>query len=300
MSEKYSKEDIRNIAEDLVEELRECEDGTIISTSELAKQAGYDDLDLEDLFALHDVLFRAARRNKIKLDMSAHDGMVEGLPFNLQFVVRNKKAQIRCPKCGSPNTARYLYGYPVFNERMQKKIDTGKLVLGGCCIHAQMINGQYVNLMPARYCNECHKDFGTPPVLVTPKKNTAEFYRDIVRSIKFSIEAYRGGETEVTITRNEDGASVKAFQFPDVLNTPEDKEITEQKWFKIVDKLYGKLYLHEWKKEYTPTDIFEDGEYWNLTVKLTNGRVRRYNGSNAYPPYWNELKKIFREFANNK
>ena len=61
-----------------------------------------------DLFDLHDALFKAARANHITLDMSEHKDKVEGLPFNLTFVVRNKKAQIKCPRCGSQNTARYV------------------------------------------------------------------------------------------------------------------------------------------------------------------------------------------------
>ena len=32
MSEKYSKADLRHIAEDMIEDLRECEDGTITTT----------------------------------------------------------------------------------------------------------------------------------------------------------------------------------------------------------------------------------------------------------------------------
>ena len=57
--------------------------------------------------------------------------IAEGLPFNLTYVVKNKKAQIKCPRCGSTDTARYIYGYPAFSEEMQKRLDEGKLVLGG-------------------------------------------------------------------------------------------------------------------------------------------------------------------------
>ena len=111
MSERYSKSDIREIAEYLVEDLRECEDGTVTTTGRLARASGYDDMETFDLFDLHDALFKAARANHITLDMSEHKDKVEGLPFNLTFVVRNKKAQIKCPRCGSQNTARYIYGY---------------------------------------------------------------------------------------------------------------------------------------------------------------------------------------------
>ncbi len=109
MSENYPKADLRHIAENQIEDLRECEDGTDITTWQLVKTAGYDmdEFDTFDLLEIHDALFRAAKTNHIILDMSAHDGKVEGLPFNLDFIVLNKKAQIKCPHCGSNNTANF-------------------------------------------------------------------------------------------------------------------------------------------------------------------------------------------------
>ena len=60
----------------------------------------------------------------------------------------------------------------------------------------------------------------------------------------------------------------------------------------------GEKTIHEWKKRFEVLDYaVEDGTQWSLDIKLTNNRSRHYYGSNAYPPYWPELKKIFREFA---
>ncbi|MCR4638481.1 MAG: hypothetical protein K5677_04550 [Ruminococcus sp.] len=56
------------------------------------------------------------------------------------------------------------------------------------------------------------------------------------------------------------------------------------------------MYLNEWKKDYVNNDIL-DGTQWSLDINLTNNRKRSYNGSNDYPPYWNELLKVFRQFA---
>ena len=108
MSEKYTKEELKYIADSLVEDLRECEDGTEITTCQLLHAAGYDisEFEWDNLFDIHDALFRAARANHITLDMSKHEGLEEGLPYNLDFIVHNRKAQIKCPYCGSKNTAR--------------------------------------------------------------------------------------------------------------------------------------------------------------------------------------------------
>ena len=298
MSEQYSKADIQVIAEGLIEELRECEDGTDITTCQLLSSSGYDldEFDCRDFFHIHDALFKAARANHISLDMSAHKNKVEGLPYNLDFVVRNKKAQIKCPHCGSKDTARYLYGYPLFDERMQKKLESGKWVLGGCCINTVEIDGKPVNTMPKRKCNRCKKDFGRAPVLLAPKKELAEDYRGIVTSICFSVGGFFGGYTNITIRKNKTGAVVKVEHSMNDGTVLEPCQITSKKWESIVNRLYSELYLHEWKKRFVNPGVL-DGTQWELNLKLTNGRKRSYYGSNDYQPYWDELLKIFREFA---
>ena len=80
--------------------------------------------------------------------MSAHDGMVEGLPFHLDYIVRNKRAQIKCPYCSSKNTARILYGYPAYSEELQKKLDNGKIAIGGCCISGAPVDGGMIRTDP--------------------------------------------------------------------------------------------------------------------------------------------------------
>ena len=38
---------------------------------------------------------------------------------------------VKCVKCGSNNTAEYLYGMPEFDEQLEKDIADGKVKLGG-------------------------------------------------------------------------------------------------------------------------------------------------------------------------
>ena len=291
MSEKYSKADLRHIAEGMIEELRECEDGTVTTTGRLARAFGYEDMETFDLFDLHDALFRAARANHITLDMSEHKDKVEGLPFNLTFIVKNKKAQIKCPRCGSKNTARYIYGYPAFSEEMQQKLDAGKWVLGGCCISSIEINGHHVDTMPARKCNDCKKDFATAPILITPKNDTAEDYRDIVTCIKFSVGGYFDGYTDITIRKNDKGALVSVQKMLEPEEVPDDRQITPAKGRDNKQTIWPDT--RKWKKASLSA---LDGT-WSLDISLTGNRKRSYSGSNDYPPHWNELLKVFREFA---
>lgn len=293
MGEHYTKTDLRHIAEGMAEELRECEDGTVTSTHRLAHEFEYTELDDEKLFDLHNALFRAARAQKITLDMSEHKDKVEGMLFNLTFIVRNRRAQIKCPHCGSNNTARILYGMPVMSDELENKLDTGKVVLGGCCIGGVEINGEFVSVDQTRHCNDCHKDFGKPPVLI--KGDIAEDFRDIVESIEFSDGGYLQGHTTVKIKRNDNGAVVEVNQLPYGHSYQESRQITDLRFQRLVNKLYSELYLHEWKKRYNNRNVL-DGEQWSLEIRLTGGRKRTWSGSNDFPPYWKELKSLFKPF----
>ena len=297
MSEIHSKEDLQYIVEDLIEELRECEDGTAIDTVHLLKSAGYDmsEFSHDDLFDIHFMLFRKAKENHITLDMSAHDGLVEGLPFHLDYIVHNKKAQIKCPYCSSINTARILYGLPVFSEEFQKKLDNGKFAIGGCSISGVPADGGMIQTDPTRVCNNCKKKFGKPPLIISREMDSAEDYRSIVKSIYFSVGGFFQGNTKVTITRNKKGALVEVEKTHSMEEIP-DRQITKKKWNRILNSLYDKMYLHEWKKTYYDFDVL-DGEQWELKIRLTGNRRRNYEGSNAYPPYWPELTKLFREYT---
>ncbi len=65
---------------------------------------------------------------------------------------------------------------------------------------------------------------------------------------------------------------------------------------RIRNSLYSELYLHEWKKKFVNYNVL-DGEQWELEIKLTGNRKRTYAGSNEFPPYWGELKAIFRPYV---
>ena len=301
MSENYSKADLRCIAESLIDELRECDDGTDITTWQLMESAGYemDDFSNMDLFEVHDALFIVARANHIKLDMSAHEKMVQGVPYSLDYIVRNKKAQIKCPYCGSKSTARIIYGFPVFDEKMAKKIDEGKLSIGGCCVNTAHVNGKTVFLNPRRVCNNCKEKFGTPSLIINRDDNTAEYYRDLVTGIEYSENGHLEGDTNYTLKRNDKGAAVtvEGFSFEKGPISVK-KQITAGRWYRISNRLYSGMYLHEWKKKYIDPDVcVSDGTEWSLKIKLTGGRERNYHGENVYPPYWTEMRKMFKGLA---
>ena len=74
----------------LIERLKASPDGYDITTAQLLQVAGYrlDDFEFMDLFDIHFALFEAAEKAGLTLDMSSHENKVEGLPFNLDFILR--------------------------------------------------------------------------------------------------------------------------------------------------------------------------------------------------------------------
>ncbi len=190
----------------------------------------------------------------------------------------------KCPKCGSKRIAPISYGLPVLNEEMERRLNNEELFLGGCCIS---------DADPKYHCFECGKNVGSPPILMS--KRGKEDYRKIITSIRFYDGGYFGGFDEVLIKRTRKGIIVDARPSLQEMKEPRCGMLSEQGWEKLLNRLYCRLFLHEWKKEYNDWDVL-DGEQWELEIRMTGGRVRNYGGSNAFPPYWNELKRTFKPF----
>ena len=56
-----------------------------------------------------------------------------------------------CPKCGSQRVAGILYGLPDFSEKLERELDAGEVVLGGCVI---------TDDDPSWHCVECGHRWG--------------------------------------------------------------------------------------------------------------------------------------------
>ena len=64
-------------------------------------------------------------------------------------MIRVKRKPRKCPQCGSSRIANILYGMPEFSPEFEKRIEDGKIALGGCCIS---------NDDPVWKCVECEAD----------------------------------------------------------------------------------------------------------------------------------------------
>lgn len=60
--------------------------------------------------------------------------------------------QLKCPKCGSAKVAAIKYGLPAFDEELERELEAGRVVLGGCVITGDD---------PEWQCNECEHQWGS-------------------------------------------------------------------------------------------------------------------------------------------
>lgn len=81
---------LKEIITVLIERLQAAPDGYDVTSTQLLQVAGFslDDFEFTDLFDIHFALFDAAEKVGLTLDMSSHENKVEGLPFNLDFILR--------------------------------------------------------------------------------------------------------------------------------------------------------------------------------------------------------------------
>jgi len=284
---------IDDVIECLIDELREMPEGTETTVYCLLEQCGFDAKQMEqndEMFGIYDAVCKATRKAHITLDWSKYKDMVVGLPYNIPFVVKNARAQIKCPRCGSKNTARILYGLPAFNETLEAKLNAGKIHIGGCCITG--FDAKY-------YCNDCKRKFGA--VAQIANGDSIEFFADAVTGISFSRKEYRSpwSPGQVAIKKTATGAHVKAAGTLNEIPFESEYDITSKKWDALIDSIYYDLFLNDWKHTFNDYSVL-DGEEWKLVVKLSDGRKKTYSGSNGYPPYWEELVKLMKPLIKQK
>ena len=64
----------------------------------------------------------------------------------------HEMSKLSCPNCSSSNTCHILYGLSDYTPELEKRLEAGKVSLGGCTIEEDN---------PNRHCNNCEIDFDT-------------------------------------------------------------------------------------------------------------------------------------------
>lgn len=55
-----------------------------------------------------------------------------------------------CPKCNSTNVATYLWGLQLLDDQLERDIEEGRVILGGCIVCGDD---------PKFHCNDCKYDW---------------------------------------------------------------------------------------------------------------------------------------------
>ncbi len=195
----------------------------------------------------------------------------------------------KCPFCGGSDVAEILYGLPAYSDEFERALANHKIVLGGCCI----TGGE-----PAAHCNSCGKDFGKPPYARRrrnqPDNEARELLPDVITGIVFSEGGFTGNYDHVEI-KAEKGIYVSSYMDFPYFPEPCTRVITGAQWKRLMDGLFTKLCIHEWKHKYINPYVL-DGTHWSLELKLTGRRRYTICGSNAYPALYRDLVRLFKPF----
>lgn len=196
--------------------------------------------------------------------------------------------RVKCPRCGSMDTARIIRGWSSVDDTLREAADAGIIHLG---VQREQ------EAAPRRYCNSCRKKFGAPAQIIKDRKALAladdviglEYWRVVFVPLRWS--------PKLTIIKTDHDAVVKLNSWDGTDNLPFEREYTIEKtrWDCFVTALFDDLYLNDWEQRYEDPN-FCDGEGWHLKLQFSKLKEREYSGQNQFPPYWNEFQQLLEPF----
>lgn len=177
----------------------------------------------------------------------------------------------KCPRCGSKNSIRIIYGMPEI--KLAEMEATGKIKLGGCCI----VDGN-----PEYFCRDCEYEWNRQQVL--------DAAYDRITYIEATVGGYFGGHYTVTIDFN---SLVITWKHPEgVTKIEKSMKSGRAKDFRNQLKSTGLL---NWKSKYIEPGVL-DGTQWHIDI-CTNGRKIRKVGDNDFPDEWGEFCKFIEDLT---
>ncbi len=182
----------------------------------------------------------------------------------------------RCPRCGSLNVVKILYGMPTYEAFVMA--GEGKIKLGGCCI---------TESDPEYFCKDCKNEWDRQTL-------TANAYNEI-DGIKASVGGYFGDSYEMDIDfssrklkwRNS-GAGVEDHYEKIIKQNTLDRFIEELKKLKVLN----------WKAKYIQSDVC-DGTQWSLEIRKS-GKNILLHGDNKFPDEWDRFCTLISRISGKK
>lgn len=182
----------------------------------------------------------------------------------------------KCPRCGSNNSLKIIYGMP--SHEIFLKAEAGEIRIGGCCITSDD---------PEYYCKECEYEWD--------KQEAIDYAYNQIESIIASVGGYFSGYYEVEInlksrelTWKYYGGGAEDTYRKTIRSTTTDKFLEE---LKIID-------LMNWKSKYIDNEIL-DGTQWSIEIVRKERNLKKY-GSNVYPKTWRAFCDLIKRISGRK
>jgi hypothetical protein len=181
-----------------------------------------------------------------------------------------------CPKCGSKDVLKIVYGMPSYE--LFKEAENGKIKLGGCMIA--------VENNPEYGCNDCEYEWNRQEVIDKEYKS--------IEKVKASIGGYFGPEYNIEINLKEG-----YFEWTEKENQTAVAEcvkdnLNESEIFDIIDKI-KMIDLLNWKRKFINSEIM-DGTCWSSEI-FKNKKSIRIHGVNDYPKEWELFCKLIKDVS---
>jgi hypothetical protein len=174
----------------------------------------------------------------------------------------------RCPKCGSLNTVKILYGFPTYEAFLLSK--EGKIKLGGCCVTGSD---------PEFFCKDCENEW--------TKQDAVNHAYNQIRGIKTSVGGNFGGFYNVEINFKSRVLTWSYLGGPE--NEYYEKIIRKATLNSFIEELKI-LNLLNWKTKYIDPRVF-DGTRWSVEIKRS-GKNISIEGLNKYPDKCDDFCKL--------
>jgi hypothetical protein len=179
----------------------------------------------------------------------------------------------KCPKCGSLNVIKILYGMPTHEAFLMAEEE--KIKLGGCCI---------TDSDPEYYCKDCENELDRQTAIDNAYKE--------IKGITASVGGYFGGYYEVEIDFQ--SRKLKWNHLGDGSKDYYEKIIRQNTLDKFIDEL-KLLDLLNWKSKYIEPGVC-DGTQLSLEIIKSGRNIKKY-GDNKFPGEWDQFCRLIKKIS---
>ncbi|MDO5717825.1 MAG: hypothetical protein Q4P34_02480 [Tissierellia bacterium] len=177
---------------------------------------------------------------------------------------------LKCPKCGSKETRKYLYGFP------QRDYDSSNYILGGDILFESN---------PVYHCLNCEGDFG---IMAGDVAGTNIPSNHNLSGLLFDLDKSEEIQIHIEIKEYKDQIRYKSIRYNPINKSKEEKskKIEKSDWEIIRNRLVNEIFILDWPQRNDDRLIDTN---WILDIFFSNGVEIKYSGYNDEFPYYDEF-----------